>query len=108
MRLSAIIIVAATFAAGSAMAAGHAEQGKVVFDSKCKTCHGPDGKGNPAIAKIMKVKMHELGSKEVQSRSDAELKKDILKGNGKMMPVKGLSSGQVDDVIAYVRTLGKK
>ena len=108
MKLSLIILVTAVFTGASALAAGNAQQGKVVFGSKCKTCHGPDGKGNPVIAKMMKVKMQELGSKEVQSKSDAEIKKDITLGNGKMMPVKGLSAGQLDDVIAYVRSLGKK
>jgi len=108
MKLFLIILVASAITGVSAMAAGSAQQGKVVFGSKCKTCHGPDGKGNPAIAKMMKVKMHELGSKEVKSKSEAELKKEIVQGNGKMMPVKGLSAGQLNDVIAYVRSLGKK
>jgi hypothetical protein len=49
--------------------------------------------------------MHPLGSKDVQSKSDAELKKIITEGNGKMKPVGGLDDKQVADVIAFVRTL---
>lgn len=87
--------------------AGTATAGKEVFDKSCKTCHGADGQGNPAIAKMMKVEMHPLGSKEVQGKTDAELKKVISQGSGKMKPVPGLSAKQIDDVVAYVRSLKK-
>lgn len=95
-------------AAALAHAAGNAQAGKAVFEKTCKTCHGPDGHGNPAIAKMMKVTMRGLDSQEVQSKGDAELKKDIVEGTGKMKPIKGLSDGQIADVVAYVRSLGKK
>lgn len=80
-------------------------EGKEVYNAKCKSCHGESGQGNPAIAKMMKVEMRPLGSKEVQAASDADLKKIITEGKGKMRPVAGLSAKQVDDVIAFVRTL---
>lgn len=80
-------------------------EGKEVFDSKCKACHGATGQGNPGLAKMMKVEMRPLGSKEVQAQSDADLKKIVTDGKGKMKPVSGLSAKQVDDVVAFVRTL---
>lgn len=83
------------------------EAGKAVYDKSCKTCHGPNGEGNPAIAKAMKVTMHPLGSAEVQQKSDADLKAAITKGTGKMKPVAGVTGKQVDDVVAFVRTLKK-
>lgn len=86
---------------------GNANQGKTVYSRSCQGCHGPDGKGNPAIAKMMHVTMRALGSKEVQAKSDAELRKDIVDGTGKMQAQKSLSAQQVDDVIAYIRELGK-
>ncbi len=82
-----------------------ATEGKAVYDSKCKACHGATGQGNPGIAKMMKVEMRALGSKEVQAQSDADLKKIITDGKGKMKPIAGLSAQQVDDVVAFVRTL---
>jgi mono/diheme cytochrome c family protein len=87
--------------------AGTASAGKEIYDKTCKTCHGADGGGNPAIAKMMKVELHPLGSKDVQGKTDEELKKIISQGTGKMKPVAGVSGKQIDDVVAYVRSLKK-
>ena len=56
----------------------------------------------------MKVTIPDLGSKEVQSKSDKQLEQDISKGSGRMPAVTGLSSEQLADIVAYVRTFGKK
>jgi len=80
-------------------------EGKEVYDKSCKACHGAEGQGNPGIAKMLKVEMRPLGSKEVQAQSDADLKKIITQGKGKMKPVASLSAKQVDDVVAFLRTL---
>lgn len=93
---------------GSSMAAVNVESGSALFSARCRACHGPEGKGNPGVAKVMKVTMRDLGSKEVQGKSDRELEQDIAKGNGKMPAVHGLSDGQLADVVAYVRTFGKR
>lgn len=87
---------------------GDAKAGKAVYDKQCATCHGESGEGKAAIAKALKVELRHLGSKEVQAKSDAELRDNITKGTGKKKPVKGLSEKQLDDVIAYLRTLAKK
>ena len=80
-------------------------EGKEVYDKSCKPCHGANGQGNPGMAKMLKVEMKPLGSKEVQAKSDADLKKVITQGSGKMKPVASVAGKQVDDVIAFVRTL---
>ena len=90
-----------------ALRAADVQAGKTAFTTSCKTCHGATGEGNPAIAKALKVTIPALGSKEVQGKSDEELKKVITAGTGKMKPVQGLSSRQVQDVIAFVRSLTK-
>src|SRR5579862_4355411 len=82
-----------------------AADGKAVYDKSCKSCHGPDGAGNPAVAKMMKVEMKPLGSKEVQAKSDDDLKAAVTNGVGKMKPVASVTGDQVSAVVAFVRTL---
>jgi cytochrome c2 len=84
---------------------GDAAKGKKLF-SRCSACHGDSGEGREAIAKMFGVTMHPLSSKEVQSLDNAALKKIILEGKGKMMPV-SLSDAEVQDVIAFLRSLKK-
>jgi len=55
----------------------------------------------------MKVEMKNLGSAEVQAHSDDEIKTIISAGKGKMKPVKTVSGGDADAVIAYVRSFKK-
>jgi mono/diheme cytochrome c family protein len=85
--------------------AADAKAGKDVYDKSCKSCHGADGTANPGVAKMMKVDMKDLKSAEVQALSEADLKKTIAEGKGKMKPVAGVTGAAADNVIAYVRSL---
>jgi mono/diheme cytochrome c family protein len=84
---------------------GDAAKGKELF-KRCSACHGDSGEGKEAIAKLFGVTMHALSSKEVQSLNDAALKKIILEGKGKMIPLK-LSDTEAEDILAFLRTLKK-
>jgi mono/diheme cytochrome c family protein len=97
--------VVIAFIAACGLAFAGAPEGKTVFEAKCQACHGPKGEGKESIAKMFKVEMHPFSSKEVQSKTDADFKKIITTGNGKMKPITGLSDKQIEDVIAFVRTL---
>ena len=103
MKTIVFSAVALIIAAG--LASAGAPEGKTLFAAKCQSCHGANGEGKPAIAKMFKVEMPPLASKEVQSKSDADLKGIIANGKGKMKAVTGLTDAQVDDVILFVRTL---
>lgn len=87
---------------------GDAKAGKAVYAKRCASCHGPNGEGNPGIAKAMKVELRDLGSKEVQAKSDEELRKESIDGVGKMKPVKGLTDEEVKNMMAFLRSLAKK
>ena len=102
------ILLAATLLQGVLAAAGDAKAGQAVYTKTCKACHGAQGEGNPAIAKMLKVPIPPLSSPAVQSKSDDDMKKDIVAGKGKMQPVKTISSGEAQNVVAFVRTLAKK
>jgi cytochrome c551 len=79
-----------------------AQGGADLFKSKCAMCHGPDGKGQTAMGKNMKLR--DLGSADVQGQSDAQLKDIILKGKGKMPPQK-VTDAQAADLVKFIRTL---
>ena len=109
---AAVAIAALAFAASltwiSAAGAGEAKAGKAQYDKLCTSCHGADGKGNPAMAKAMGEKGLNLTTKEVKDAKDEELIKVIAEGKGKM-PASGksLSKSEQKEVIEYVRSLGK-
>jgi mono/diheme cytochrome c family protein len=103
MKLTALAIISLGACLGLAYAG--APEGKAAYTAKCQGCHGVNGEGKAAIAKMFNVTMPALGSKEVQAKSDADLKKIIAEGKGKMKPVGGLDEKQVADVVAFVRTL---
>lgn len=87
--------------------AGDVATGKVVYEKKCRICHGDNGEGNPDVAKKLKAEQKPLWSDEVQKMSDADFKKLISEGKGKMKPPKNVSDEDIDNVIAFVRTLKK-
>jgi mono/diheme cytochrome c family protein len=90
------------------MAEPNLERGRAEFARQCRMCHGADGKGNPAMARMLKVEFKAMDSEYVQQKSDEELRNIILKGTGKMVAVRGMNDQQVADVIAYVRSLAKE
>lgn len=92
---------------GAAVWAADAKAGQGVYDRACKSCHGPDGTANPALAKMLKVEIADLKSPGVQSMSDADLKKVVTDGKGKMKPINSVSGADIDNVVAYVHSLKK-
>ena len=89
----------------AALAGGDVEAGKAVYAKKCAACHGKDGQASEKIAKMFKVEMRHLGSPEVQGKSDEQLRKESIEGTGKMKPVKGLKDEDIDNLMAFVRSL---
>ncbi|MBZ5700135.1 MAG: cytochrome c [Acidobacteriia bacterium] len=93
---------------------GNAEQGRKLFLQNCAKCHAADGSGNTAIGKAVKAK--DLRAAEAQKMSDAEIFNQIAVGNGNMPSLSNaLEQGkadqlraQVNDLVAYIRELGKK
>ena len=100
------VLFCAVFAL-QAFAAGDAAAGKAIYDKSCKSCHGATGVANPAIAKMMKVEMKDLGSPEAQGLSNEAMEKIISTGQGKMKPIASIKGKAADDVDAFVRTLKK-
>jgi mono/diheme cytochrome c family protein len=104
-----ILVLALVIIVGSGSTFGQdAAAGKAVYSKKCQSCHAVDGNGNATMANALKVEFKPLSSDEVQKMSDADLKKIITSGMGKMKPVSGLMPAEVDSVVAFLRTFKKK
>lgn len=97
-----------TLAASSYAWAAEAKAGKATYDKLCASCHGADGKGNPAMIKAMGEKGLNIATKDVQAKKDDELLKIIVEGQGKM-PASGknLSKDEQKEVLTYMRSLAK-
>jgi cytochrome c6 len=101
-----LIIVIVVMVAVSPAAAEDSASGAGVYKSKCQTCHGPDG-GGTAVGKSLKVA--DLRSPDVQSRSDAELTQVISDGKDNMPGFKGaITDDEIQAVLAHVRTFAAK
>jgi mono/diheme cytochrome c family protein len=105
MRTTLLIFGLTAAATSTCTWAADAKAGQAVYDKSCKGCHGPDGAGNPAIAKMFKVEIRDLKSPDVQALSNTDLKKVITDGKGKMKPVASVSGAAADNVVAYIRSL---
>ncbi len=83
-----------------------AEDAAATFKAKCASCHGPDGTGQTAVGKTLKVR--DLKSADVQKQADAELVKIIDAGKNKMPSFKGkLTADEINGLVKYIRTLKK-
>jgi len=97
-----------TVAASSYALSAETKAGKATYDKLCVSCHGADGKGNPAMEKVMGEKELNIVDKETVAKKDPELLKVIAEGAGKMPASgKGLSAQEQKDVLSYTRSLAK-
>ncbi len=108
IRLAALLALPVAVALFSCSVA-RAQDSATLYKTKCAMCHAPDGSGNTAMGKQLKVA--DLGSVDVQKESDADLINDITngKGGGKMPAYKGkITDDQIKGLVAYIRSLAKK
>ncbi|HKW17941.1 MAG TPA: cytochrome c [Terriglobales bacterium] len=100
---SCLILLVAAF---SNLALGQSGAGAATFKSKCVLCHGADGSGNTPLGKQLQAA--NLGSKDVQKKTNAELHKIVHDGKTNMPPFGDqLSDAQINQVIKYVRSFAK-
>ncbi len=84
--------------------------GKRAFDAKCASCHGANAAGQNGIAPPLVHKIYEPshhGDESFQLAVKAGVRAHHWTF-GNMMPVEGLTRGDVSNIIAYVRTLQRE
>ena len=100
--------------------AGDAAAGKTAFVTNCASCHGETGKGDGPVGAALQPPPRDFSQgdfkydtdKDGEAGSDTDLKNIIAKGafeyggSALMAPWASiLSDGDVDNVIAYIRSL---
>jgi len=82
------------------------DKSAAVYKQKCASCHGPDGKGETAAGKALRVRS--FASPETGKMTDDQLAAVIEEGKGKM-PKYGatMKPDELKAMVAYVRTLAK-
>jgi mono/diheme cytochrome c family protein len=108
---AAILILLSTTTVGVAADADK-DAGKEIYQQRCSPCHGPDGKANTPTAQALNPKPadHTNGSYMNQLSND-HIRKVIKEGGasvGKspiMPPQADLSNEQIDNLVAFVRSL---
>ena len=109
----AVLLVPAMASAGDAAA------GKPVFQANCSTCHGMTGKGDGPVGAALTPPPRDFAKGDFKydtdgdgkAGTDADLKAVITKGalayggSPLMAPWPTLTAAQIDDVVAFIRSL---
>ena len=93
---------------GKTSPGGNAANGKKLAETNCVSCHGAGGKGDGPAAAALNPKPADWTSAKVQKETDGELFWKISNGRGPMPPWKHLSDKDRWDLVAHVKSLGKK
>jgi cytochrome c553 len=83
-----------------------ATAGKELYTKKCKVCHGADGTPTAALQKA-NPGLKAFSSAEFQALKDPDIKKKITDTPKHKVPAKGLVAADVDNLVAFLRTLKK-
>lgn len=101
--LAASLLIAIAPATGAASPA---------WEKHCVSCHGVDGKGKTRMGQRLKIRDLADAARQAEF-SDGEAFNAVRHGlkdaNGRtvMKPIEDLTDGEIDDLVAFVRTLPK-
>jgi mono/diheme cytochrome c family protein len=88
------------------------EAGKELYQQRCSPCHGPDGKANTPTAQALNPKPADHTDGSYMNKLSTEHIHKVIKEGGAavgkspiMPPQADLSDEQIDNVVAFVRSL---
>jgi mono/diheme cytochrome c family protein len=117
--LAAVLAFCVAALGASAARAGDAAAGKAVYDVNCTSCHGPAGKGDGPVGSALNPAPRDFSvgdfkfdaDKNGTPGEDADLALVIQRGAAAyggsplMAPWPTLSDADVENVVAYIRSL---
>lgn len=115
-RIVSLTLLVSMMIPGLAFGKGDAAKGKEIYTKFCASCHGPNGKGDGPAAAALTPKPRNLADKKVIGSFTDDYLFKVIQGGGAsvgkspLMPPWGgaLKEEDIQNVITYVRSLGKK
>ncbi len=110
MNIRRMALLALSLAAVSASGWAAEDPIQTLYNQKCASCHGKDGKGAASMAKMFKVDMALLDSTDQATldKKDDALDGITAKGVGKMPAYAAkLKADEIKALTAYFRSLAK-
>jgi len=94
------------------LAAGNVDAGKQIYQTRCSPCHGPDGKADTPTAKALTPKPRDHTDGTYMNPLSNNHLTEVIKNGGvavdkapTMPPHPDFNDQQIQDIIAFVRTL---
>jgi mono/diheme cytochrome c family protein len=107
LNLIAAILLVSLISFSLSISSAETSPAENLYKARCASCHSPDGAGKTPMGTALK--MRDLASAEVQKQTDDDLNRIIAKGKNKMPAFdRKLKKEQIDQLVGYVRQLGKK
>lgn len=110
--LTALVVCTMTLHAGQIALAGDQEAGAKLYQQRCASCHGADGKGTTPIAQALNPKPQDhTDGAYMNALSDTHLTKVIKEGGSAvgrsplMPPQADLNAEQIQQLVMFVRSL---
>ena len=110
--LSFLLLITVAGTVQKARGAGNAEAGGKLYQTRCAPCHGPDGKAATPTAQALNPKPRDHTDGAYMNQLSQEHLAKVIKNGGPavgkspiMPPNPDLNDQQIDDLVAFVRTL---
>jgi len=112
VALGFLVLIAVASTVQKAIGAGSAEAGGKLYQTRCAPCHGPDGKAATPTAQALNPKPRDHTDGAYMNQLSQEHLTQVIKNGGTavgkspiMPPSSDLNEQQIEDIIAFVRTL---